>query len=231
MVYWLSYYILKFIMLVYFRGRAEGRENFPARGPFIGVLNHNSLLDVAAATLVINFRATTMAKHTLFQVPVLKWWLRAVGMFPVARDASDQEAFQRALTLLQNGGIFMIAAEGTRRRDGHAPRPRTGFVRLAQMVRCPVIPIAFYGTHEAMPPGAFFPRPVRVSAMVGKAMWLPPIACTPENKPLLQEQANSVMARVDEMVAILESRAHARLGASDLGEFAAGRSAGRSAQA
>lgn len=197
-------------MLVYFRGRAEGRENFPARGPFIGVLNHNSLVDIAAATLVINFRASTMAKHTLFKIPVLRWWLHAVGIFPVVRDASDEQAFQKALAFLKNGGIFFIAAEGTRRRNAKPPRPRTGFVRLAQMVQCPVVPIAFHGTREAMPPGAFFPRPVRVSAMVGKPMKLPPVDCTPQNKALLQEQADLVMAKVYELVTIMENRSHRR---------------------
>ncbi len=209
-------------MLVYFRGRTEGRENFPARGPFIGVLNHNSLVDIAAATLVINFRASTMAKHTLFKIPILKWWLHAVGMFPVVRDAADEQAFQKALAVLKNGGIFFIAAEGTRHRNGKPTRPRTGFVRLAQMVQCPVVPIAFHGTREAMPPGAFFPRPVRVSAMVGKPMKLPPVECTPENKALLQEQADLVMAKVYELVTIMENRSHRRRHpAGDAGEVAA----------
>lgn len=226
MIYWLSYFVLKFLMLVYFRGHAKGRENFPARQPFIGVINHNSLLDVAAATLVIRFRATTMAKHTLFQIPILKWWLRAMGIFPVIRDGSDEEAFQRALAVLREGGVLIIAAEGTRRRHEVAPRPRTGFVRLAQMVRCPVVPIAFYGTHKAMPPGAFFPRPLRISAMVGKPIWLPPVECTPENRPLLQEQANMVMSKVYEMVTTMESRAHARRAGRQLGKLTAQRPAG-----
>ena len=210
MIYWLSYYILKFITLVYFRGRAQGRENFPARGPYIGVINHNSLVDVAAATLVVNSRITTMVKHSLFEVPVLSWWLRALGLFPVARDSGDEEAFQKALAILKKGGIFFIAAEGTRHQNGEPRRVRTGFVRLAQMCGCPVVPVAFHGTREAMPPGSFFPRPVAVSAMVGKPLTLPPVECTPENKPLMQEQANMVMEKVYEMVEMMKSRGQRR---------------------
>ena len=114
MIYWLSFYILKFIAVAYFRGHGTGKENLPKRGPYIGVFNHNSLVDVVAITLVLNSRITTMAKHALFQIPVLKWWLRAVGLFPVVRDAGDDEAFQKALAILKNGGVFFIAAEGTR---------------------------------------------------------------------------------------------------------------------
>lgn len=206
MIYWLSFAILKFFALVYFRGKGEGMENFPARGPYIGVLNHNSFVDISAITLVAKSRITTMAKHSLFEIPVLGWWLRAIGLFPVVRDAGDEKAFQKALDVLKRGGIFFIAAEGTRLHDGRAPRARTGFVRLAQAIGCPVVPVALHGTREAMPPGAIFPRPVRVSAMVGKPMTLPPIVCTPETKHLLQEQANMVMQKVYEMVQIMENR-------------------------
>jgi 1-acyl-sn-glycerol-3-phosphate acyltransferase len=205
-IYWLSFYILKFIAVVYFRGRAQGRENLPKRGPYIGVLNHNSFVDVVAMTLVLKSRATAMVKHSLFQIPILKWWLHAVGLFPVVRDAGDDEAFQKALAVLKQGGIFFIAAEGTRLHDGKSSRARTGFVRLAQMTQCPVVPVALYGTREAMPPGAMFPRPVRIAAMVGQPMVLPPVDCIPENKPLLQEQADMVMRKVYELVTIMKKR-------------------------
>jgi len=205
-IYWISYYILKFFALVYFRGRADGLENLPAEGPYIGVLNHNSFVDVAAITLVVKTRITTMAKHSLFQIPFLSWWLRAIGLFPVVRDSGDDQAFQRALEVLKKGGVFFIAPEGTRLHNGQQPRARTGFVRLAQMVRCPVVPVALHGTREAMPPGAIFPRPVRLSAIVGEAIILPPVECTPETKPLLQKQADMVMLKVYELVEVLKAR-------------------------
>lgn len=206
MIFWISYYVLKIIALVYFRGRADGLKNLPAKGPYIGVLNHNSFVDVAAVTLVVKTRITTMAKHSLFQIPFLSWWLRAIGLFPVVRDAGDEQAFEKALDILRNGGVFFIAAEGTRLHNGQQPRPRTGFVRLAQMVHCPVVPVALYGTREAMPPGAIFPRPVRISAMVGEAIMLPHIECTPEMKPLLQKQADMVMSKVYELVEVMKAR-------------------------
>jgi 1-acyl-sn-glycerol-3-phosphate acyltransferase len=147
-----------------------------------------------------------MVKHTLFEVPVLRWWLRAVGLFPVVRDSGDEHAIENALNVLRGGGIFFIAPEGTRMHGGEAPRARTGFVRLAQMAGCPVIPVALHGTREALPPGAHFPRPVRIAAMVGKPIMLPPVECTMETRPLLQEQANMVMKKVYELLAVLENR-------------------------
>ena len=41
-------------------------------------------------------------------------------------------------------------------------------MRLAQEADCAVIPIAVAGTREVLPPGAKFPRFVKVTANVGK---------------------------------------------------------------
>ncbi|RMD86721.1 MAG: 1-acyl-sn-glycerol-3-phosphate acyltransferase [Calditrichaeota bacterium] len=208
MVYWLSYYIFKIFMKIFFFGKCYDQENLPEKGPYVGVINHNSLLDIPAMSLVVNHRASTMVKHSLFKVPVLGWWLRKVNMFPVVRGAGDQEAIQRALNLLKQGHIVYMAPEGTRKYDPqNPPRPRTGFVRLAQLADCPVVPIALVGTREALPPGAKFPRLFkRVRAKVGKPIKLEKVKVNLENREKLQKQAEMVMREVyklrDELLAM-----------------------------
>jgi len=205
MIYWLSAFIFKLFSKIYFRGKGYGTENYPPKGPFIGVINHNSNIDAVAMAMVVKHRAYAMAKDSLFKVPVLKWWLKAVNMFPVIRDASDHEAFDYAANVLKNGGILFIAPEGTRKKiEGQTRRPRTGFVRLAHTVNCPVVPVAIWGTDRVLPPGAFFPRPVKVAAMVGKPIYLEKVEVCIENKEKLQEQADQVMAIIYKMISELE---------------------------
>lgn len=197
MIYWVSVYILKIFSKLYLRGKSFGKENFPRKGPYIGVVNHNSNMDTVAMALAIKHRVHTMAKDSLFRVPVLKWWLRVVGMFPVVRDASDREAFNRALEVLKKGEILFMAPEGTRKKiEGQKRRPRTGFVRMAQIIGCPVVPVAIWGTDRVLPPGAWFPKPVKVAVKVGKPIYLDKIDVSKEKKHLLQEQADGVMAVV-----------------------------------
>jgi len=201
MVYWISVLILKLFAKIYFRGKGYGKENFPEKGPFIGVVNHKSNMDTVAMALVITHRVHTMAKESLFRVPILKWWLKAVNMFSVVRDSSDQEAFNYALHLLKKGEILFMAPEGTRKREGgQRLRPRTGFIRFAQMTGVPVVPIAIYGTDKVLPPGAWFPRPVKVSVRVGKPIKLEKIEVSLDNKEKLQQQANMVMDVVYRML-------------------------------
>lgn len=207
MVFWISAFILKIFAKIYFRGKGFGKENFPASGPFIGIVNHNSNMDTVAMALVVRHVAHTMAKDSLFKVPILKWWLKAVGMFPVVRDAADEAAFNKAVDLLKNGKVLFMAPEGTRKKmNGQRNRPRTGFVRMAQILGCPVVPVAIWGTDRVLPPGAWFPRPVKVAVKVGKPIYLPKIEVRPDKKHLLQEQADYVMDIVYQMIDELDRR-------------------------
>lgn len=205
MVYWTSYYIFKFIIKVFFRGKCYNRKNLPKKGPFIGIINHNSILDILAMAMVVSQRASTMVKHTLFDVPLLGWWLRKVHMFPIMRGTSDQEAFDNALKALKQGYVVYMAPEGTRKyTPGQPPRAHTGFVRLAQLANCPVVPIAILGTREALPPGAKFPRFVKVTTNVGRPIQLEKLEVSLKYRDRLQRQATQTMAEVyrllDELV-------------------------------
>lgn len=201
MLFWISAFVFKLFAKIYLRGKGFGKENFPEQGPYIGVVNHNSNMDAVAMALVVKHRAHTMAKESLFSVPILKWWVKAVGMFPVVRDTSDHEAFDKALNFLKKGEILFMAPEGTRKKEkGGKPRPRTGFIRLAQMTGVPVVPVALWGTDRVLPPGAWFPRPVKVLARVGKPIELEKIEVTLENKDKLQQQADMVMDVIYQML-------------------------------
>lgn len=201
MLFWISAFIFKLFAKIYLRGTGYGKENFPEKGPYIGIVNHNSNMDAVAMALVVKHRAHTMAKDSLFRVPILKWWLKAAGMFPVVRDASDHEAFDLALNCLKKGEILFMAPEGTRKKaKGERLRPRTGFIRLAQMTGAPIVPVAIYGTDRVLPPGAWFPRPVKVKVKVAKPIKLDKIEVKLENKDKIQQQANMVMDIIYEML-------------------------------
>jgi len=201
MLFWISAFIFKLFAKIYLRGKGYGKENFPEQGAYIGVVNHNSNMDAVAIALVLKHRVHTMAKDSLFRVPILKWWLKAVGMFPVVRDGADREAFDHALNLLKRGKNLFMAPEGTRKKEnGERLRPRTGFIRLAQLAGVPVVPVAIWGTDKVLPPGAWFPRPVKVRARVGKPIELEKIEVTLENKEKLQQQADMVMDVIYQML-------------------------------
>ncbi|MCR4439216.1 MAG: lysophospholipid acyltransferase family protein [bacterium] len=208
MIYWISVFLLRVIARIYFRGRVFGRARPPKRGAYIGIINHQSHMDVVALTMVVNRRFHTMAKHSLFSIPLVKWWLRAVHMFPVRRETSDHRAFRHALNLLRSGEALFMAPEGTRLRprQREPAKARSGFVLLAHLAGCPVVPVAVSGTGCALPPRARFPRSVPVAVMVGEPVILPPLPSGEGRKEALQRQADMVMHKVYDMLHELELR-------------------------
>ncbi len=206
MIYWISVFVLKIFSKIYLRGEVYGKENFPAKGPYIGILNHSSNMDVVAMALAVRQKVYTMAKDSLFKVPVLKWWLKAVGMFPVIRNTTDHRAFNYAIGLLKQKKVLFMAPEGTRKKNkDQVIPPKSGFIRMAQIVGCPVVPVALSGTGEVLPPGAWFPRSVKVKVNVGKPIYLEKLDSKHENKQKIQQQAEQVMAEVYRLLAEIEN--------------------------
>ena len=99
-VFRLSVFVLRLLSKIYFRAYGTGHENYPDSGPFIIAINHNSLMDIPIMALAVDRPMHTMAKESLFSIPILSWWLRAVGFFPVQRGKRDRLAFDTARQIL-----------------------------------------------------------------------------------------------------------------------------------
>ena len=119
-------------------------------------------------------------------------------MFPVKRNESDDESFKWAVGLLQKGRVvFMSAGRNLENMIREIPpRAHAGFVRLAQEADCPVVPIAVAGLREVLPPGAKFPRFVKVTANVGKEIRFKKVNANLKNRDKLQEQATQAMKAI-----------------------------------
>jgi glycerol-3-phosphate dehydrogenase (NAD(P)+) len=157
--------------LIYFRMQRIGREHIPARGPVLITANHRSFLDPFVIACMARRPMYYVAKQELFTNPVAAWFLNALGAFPVARGASDEEMISTAKAILARGDIVLIFAEGTRVRPGALGRPRRGVGRLALESGAPVVPVAVIGT-EAIRRGWRI-RPHRVRIRAGRPLRFP----------------------------------------------------------
>src|SRR5947209_2896462 len=88
---------------------AEGLENVPRTGAFILVSNHISWVDPFWLEFTLGRSIRWMAKRELFRTPVLGWFIRSLGCFPVNRGAVDRRALAHGLHALADGvplGLF-----------------------------------------------------------------------------------------------------------------------------
>lgn len=154
-------------LLVFFKRDWRGAEHIPATGGFITAVNHNSYLDPLAYG---HFQYNTgrvprfLAKDGLFRKGFVGAVIRGSGQIPVYRESTDaSSAFRDAVAAIERGECVAFYPEATLTRDPELwpMAGKTGAARVALLTKAPVIPVAQWGAHEALPPYGkprLFPR-------------------------------------------------------------------------
>jgi 1-acyl-sn-glycerol-3-phosphate acyltransferase len=138
--------IISLPTLLLYRTRAIGVRNVPKSGPLILAPNHFSQMDHFFIGLYLRRKIRFMAKSQLFGPPVLTYIFKHGGVIPIRRGHHDEEAFETAYTVLGQGGMLLIYAEGGRSRSGELGQPKPGVGRLALESGAPVVPVAIHGS-------------------------------------------------------------------------------------
>jgi 1-acyl-sn-glycerol-3-phosphate acyltransferase len=132
--------------LLPYRTRAIGVENVPKSGPVLLAPNHFSQMDHFFTGLYLRRQVRFMAKSQLFGPPVLTYVYTHGGVFPVRRGHHDEESFKTAFTILEQGGMLLVYAEGGRSRTGELGDVKPGIGRIALESGVPVVPVAIHGS-------------------------------------------------------------------------------------
>src|SRR4051794_19719844 len=101
--YWITRVLFTAIFHVFWPLKIVGAENVPRKGAAIIVCNHLSLIDPFVVGYSANRLVSFMAKQELFPLPVVGFWIRKLGAFPVDRSRRDPASLRTALMLLKSG--------------------------------------------------------------------------------------------------------------------------------
>jgi 1-acyl-sn-glycerol-3-phosphate acyltransferase len=82
----------------------------------------------------------------------------------------DLASMKRILRLLKEGNRVLIFPEGTRSPDGTLQEAEAGIGFIIAKGEVPVVPVRLFGAHECWPRDAKWPRPGRITAVVGSAV-------------------------------------------------------------
>lgn len=137
--------ILRFLLHMLLRIEAEGLERIASKGPVIVYFNHTNFLDPFVVAGIIDREVTVMGKKELFSIPILGQVFRMYGVFPVRRAEGDLAAFRKALMVLRNGGLLILAPEGHRSGTGILQRGKPGIMHLALRTGAPIQPMVVLG--------------------------------------------------------------------------------------
>jgi len=191
--------------LLIYRVRAIGVKNVPEAGGLILAPNHFSQMDHFFIGLYLRRKIRFMAKSQLFGPPVLTYVYKHGGVVPIRRGHRDEEAFKTAFTILEQGGMLLMYAEGGRSRSGELGGVKPGIGRLALESGVPVVPVAIHGSAKVRRWKRLrFPK---VTVQFGE-----PLSFPVEESPSRERQldaAERVFAPVRQMYAELDRRRRA----------------------
>jgi 1-acyl-sn-glycerol-3-phosphate acyltransferase len=200
--------ILTLPTILIYRVRGIGVENVPRQGALVLAPNHFSQMDHFFVGVYLRRKIRFMAKSQLFGPPVLTYIYKHGGVFPIRRGHHDEEAFKTAYTILDQGGMLLVYAEGGRSRSQEMGTPKPGIGRIALEAGVAIVPVAIHGSARVRSWRRLrFPK---VTVQFGE-----PVSFPVEEAPSRERQlevATQVFDRVKTMYEGLATRSEARAG-------------------
>ena len=154
---------------------AFGVENLPNSGAVVLAANHITNFDGFLMQFVIPRPILFMGKAELYRNPLVDWYLRQLGTFPVKRGERDVWAIDHAKRVLEKGQILGIFAEGGRSKGRGLRAAKTGAARLAIDTQSQIVPVAIDGTQNILKK---FPGRTQTNIIFGM-----PITPSPSHSP------------------------------------------------
>jgi len=169
----------------------------PLSGPFIVAANHESFLDPIVLQLAVRKRRFRyMVASSYYHSRSFNWFYSSQRCIPVERENFNRETMKVAFEVLRAGRPVGIFPQGSRMPPGELDGALRGVGFMARRAAVPVIPARIRGTGLALPRGARFFRPARISVTLGN-----PIPFDFSGKRVLGSEAitREIMERIREL--------------------------------
>jgi 1-acyl-sn-glycerol-3-phosphate acyltransferase len=206
----------------YFRLKVEGIENIPKRGAALIAPNHSGYSGFDAFLLSHEiFRATGRVPRTLAHH---LWFLTQATSVPAEKVGFIEANMANGLTQLKKNNLVVLFPEGeygnfkpTTERY-HLQEFRRGFVRMALLRQCPIIPTLVLGAEEThinlaqlkftkFLRGVVLPLPLNIIPLPAKwkIRFLPPIhlpykASAADDRELVEELAIEIREEMQKTI-------------------------------
>jgi 1-acyl-sn-glycerol-3-phosphate acyltransferase len=142
--------IVRFFMKLITDIEVNGIEKLP-EGNVIVAANHLGRLDPAALLCILDREDIIMPMAEKYRDHPLYGAIgRAVNAVWLNRFDADYAAFRQILERMKQGGLFVIAPEGTRSKTEALQEAKMGVVFLASKSGYPVLPVAVTGTEDRL---------------------------------------------------------------------------------
>jgi 1-acyl-sn-glycerol-3-phosphate acyltransferase len=192
--YWLGYHLTKLLGRIFFRLRVVHRERMINHGPVILAANHQSYLDPPAAGSVSDRPIYFLARRSLLDGWFFGWILPKLNVIPVDSETGrDRTALKALIRILRAGQGTLVFPEGQRTPDGELQPAQPGLGLVIAKTLAPVVPMRIFGAYDAWPIHERWPRPGRVTIVVGEPIYFTQDDIESGGKEVYQRLSQRVM--------------------------------------
>lgn len=175
----------------------KGYEHLPKEGSFVIATNHLGIVDAPIAFYALDrWDMFILIAEKWEKVALFRWLGKYFNFIFIDRFNPDIKSLRKAISLMEEENILVIAPEGTRSRVGSLIEAKPGVSYLAARLNRPILPVALTGTED----GALFGnlkklRRAQITVTAGPAFTLPPIPR--ENRDeALKRNTDEIMCRI-----------------------------------
>lgn len=145
--HWLARVVVRAVLHPFLPLDVRGVENVPRESAML-CPNHSSNWDPVFVFIALpkDYNVRTMAKESLFRIPVLGWLIRKLGGFPVARGDADIQSVKTAIQTIKSGSNLMLFPEGKRVAYPGEVGAKGGAAMIAIRTGATLVPV--YVEHE-----------------------------------------------------------------------------------
>jgi 1-acyl-sn-glycerol-3-phosphate acyltransferase len=151
--------IIGVVSRLFWRVRWQHTEHIPASGGIIIVANHQTYIDPFWVGVPVRRPIRFLAWDAAFSWPVVGYFLKRFGAWPLQLEGSDPAPIRRSLQWIGEGGAVMLFPEGGRGNpDGTMKKCKAGAVRMALEAGVPILPVTIRGGERVWPSTFRLPR-------------------------------------------------------------------------
>jgi 1-acyl-sn-glycerol-3-phosphate acyltransferase len=161
--------------------------------------NHASFFDPPLVGLAFEEEIHFLARKSLMSNRLADAVYRGWNTIPVDQDKPDMSGLKTVIRRLKSGNKVLIFPEGSRTLNGELLPAEPGTGLIVAKAGVPVIPMRLFGTREALPRGAAFPRPSQITLVIGEPWYYNAANYQSSGKDLYQAISNDLMARIAEI--------------------------------
>ena len=167
-IYWFVKTTANVLGKSYLPRRVVNPEKLAEPGGCLVVGNHASYLDPPMMGSAFPYPIYYVARKTLMSNRLAAFIYEGCQTIPIDQSKLEYSVLKRIVKLVRDGEKVLIFPEGERTYDGKLKeKGETGVGLLIAKTKEPVLPVRLFGAYESFPRGGKFPRPGRLTLVVG----------------------------------------------------------------